>query len=65
MKVKKWVKAKLGIRQVEAEDRLTIQYIQDIDLYEIVGNGLYPDRWSSGDIQLIIHDILTVGQVSS
>lgn len=40
---------------------LTRQYVQDIDLYDLVGNSLAPTRWSSGEIQLEFYDLISAG----
>jgi nuclear pore complex protein Nup133 len=41
------------------------QFIQDSELYDAVGNALFEDRWSSGNITLDLSDLVGLGSVSS
>lgn len=40
--------------------KLMMQYVQDVDLYDVLGNGMFPGRWSTGEVELEINDLVTL-----
>jgi hypothetical protein len=66
--VQKWVigpdghKVFFNVRNIPTEAKRG-QFIQDSELYDAVGNALFEDRWSSGNITLELSDLVGLGSV--